>query len=110
MNETSDLSQTNADAIFTALRDGADDHLHTIFEKLEKKWELVVSEENFDNNESDRYDFSMELSYDFKTVIQQYLESSKLGDKFNQMTDDWKVFVTITLFDDWMFRTKVRPK
>lgn len=110
MSKTSSPSQIHADAIFSILRNGEDDHLNTIFEKLEKKWELGDSEGFFDFEDNENYKFSMELSYDFKNVIQDYLETSNLRHYFHQMDADWKIFLTITLFDDWMFRTKVRPK
>ena len=110
MNVTSTSSQINADAIFAILRNGEGDHLNAIFEKLEKKWELGDSGGFFDFEDNENYKFSMELSYDFKNAIQNYLETSNLRHYFNQMDIDWKIFVTITLFDDWMFRTKARPK
>ena len=110
MNEPSKPSQINADAIFTILRNGEGDHLNAIFEKLEKKWELGDSEGFFDFEDNENYKFSMKLSYDFKNAIRDYLEKSNLRHYFNQMDGDWKIFVTITLFDDWMFRTKARPK
>ena len=110
MNESSNSSQVNADALFTILRSGDGDHLHAIFEELERKWEHGESDGFSDNSDNDSYRFSMELSYDFKKAVQNYLETSDLRHQFNKMTDDWKLFVTITLFDDWMFRTKTRPK
>ena len=110
MNEPSNPSQINADAIFTILRNGEGDHLKAIFEKLEKKWELGDSEGFFDFEDNENYKFSMKLSYDFKNTVQTYLETSNLRHYFNQMDADWKIFLTITLFDDWMFRTKVRPR
>ena len=110
MSETSNPNQVNADAIFTILRNGEGDHLHSIFEKLEKKWEEGDSEGFSDFEDNEYYKSSMELSYDFKNAIQNYLETSNLRHYFHQMDADWKIFLTITLFDDWMFRTKVRPK